>query len=280
MKKILVTGISGLVGSAVYLHLSRSPERYELYGLDRSRDLSERVFDDRLIDLPDSRYFTCDITDMEAVRRAVEGMDVVVHMAADPSGRSWESLRDNNLIGTYHIFEASREAGVSRIVAASTIQVSTGDCEHEPYRSIVEGREEDVPAEVPFVSVDTPGQPRNIYAASKVWSESLARVYGHSHGVSSLCIRIGWVTGEDSPRSGRADLWCSQRDIAELVRCCIEADPTLRFGIYYGMSDNDRRWVDLEKMHSATWAIGLKTAQSAHLNEYICSPFCLIQIWG
>ena len=43
MKKILVTGISGLVGSAVYLHLSRSPERYELYGLDRSRDLSERV---------------------------------------------------------------------------------------------------------------------------------------------------------------------------------------------------------------------------------------------
>ena len=246
MKKILVTGISGLVGSAVYLHLSRSPERYELYGLDRSRDLSERVFDDRLIDLPDSRYFTCDITDMESVRRAVKGMDVVVHMAADPSGRSWESLRDNNLIGTYHIFEASREAGVSRIVAASTIQVSTGDCEHEPYRSIAEGREEDVPAEVPFVSVDTPGQPRNIYAASKVWSESLARVYGHSHGVSSLCIRIGWVTGEDSPRSGRADLWCSQRDIAELVRCCIEADPALRFGIYYGMSDNDRRWVDLE----------------------------------
>ena len=85
---------------------------------------------------------------MEDVRRAVEGIDVVVHMAADPSGRSWESLRDNNLIGTYNIFEASREAGVSRIVAASTIQVSTGDCEHEPYKSIVEGREEDVPAEV------------------------------------------------------------------------------------------------------------------------------------
>lgn len=260
MKRVLITGISGLVGSAVYQHLSKRPERYELYGLDRCRDLSERVFDDRSIDLPNHRYHVCDIADLDSVRRVVEGMDVVVHMAADPSGRSWESLRDNNLIGAYHIFEASREAGVGRVVAASTIQVSTGDCEHEPYKSIVEGRSEDVPGQMSPVSVETPGQPRNLYAASKVWAESLARVYGHSHGLSSLCIRIGWVTGEDHPRNGRADLWCSQRDIAELIRCCIDADPTLRFGIYYGMSDNALRWVDIE---SAQREVGYRPLDSA-----------------
>ncbi len=245
-KKVLITGISGLVGSAIYLHLAQWPERYQLYGLGRRRDLSERVFDGRVIDLPDAHYHVCDIADMESVRRAVDGMDAVVHMAADPSGQSWESLRDNNLIGAYNVFEASREAGVQRVVAASTIQVSTGDCEAEPYRAVVEGRYDDVPEDFPPVSVATPGQPRNLYAASKVWAESLARVYGHSHGMSSLCIRIGWVTGEDAPRNGRGDVWCSQRDIAELTRCCIDADPELRFGIYYGMSDNQWRWVDIE----------------------------------
>ena len=39
--KVLITGVSGLVGSAAYLHLSQWPERYELYGLGRRRELSE-----------------------------------------------------------------------------------------------------------------------------------------------------------------------------------------------------------------------------------------------
>ncbi len=259
-KKILITGISGLVGSAVYLHLKQWPERYELHGLGRRRDLSERVFDGRAIDLADGRYHVCDIADMEAVRRAVDGMDVVVHMAADPAGRGWESLRDNNLIGAYNVFEASLDAGVQRVVAASTIQVSTGDCEAEPYRAIAEGRYGDVPTDYDRVTSRTPGQPRNLYAASKVWAESLARVYGHSHGMSSLCIRIGWVTGEDEPRNGRGDIWCSQRDIAELTRCCIDADPDVKFGIYYGMSDNAWRWVDIE---SAADEVGYRASDRA-----------------
>ncbi len=245
-EKILITGISGLVGSAIYLHLSQWPERYELYGLGRRRDLSERVFDGRRIELEDERYFVSDIADMASVQRAVAGMDVVVHMAADPAGRGWESLRDNNLIGAYNIFEASLQAGVRRVVAASTIQVSTGDCEKEPYKAIVEGRLDEVPTPYPRVSIATPAQPRNLYAASKVWAESLAQVYGYSHGMSSLCIRIGWVTGEDAPRNDRGDIWCSQRDIAELVKCCIDADAELKFDIFYGMSDNRWRWVDIE----------------------------------
>ena len=251
--KVLITGVSGLVGSSAYLHLSQWPDRYELYGLGRRRVLSERVFDQRAIDLPEDRFSVCDIVDMEGVQRAVTGMDVVVHMAADPAGRSWESLRDNNLIGAYNIFEACRVAGVRRIVAASTIQVSVGDAERDPYKALIEGREEEVPEGYAKVSPQTPAQPRNLYAASKVWSESLARVYAHSHAMSCLCIRIGWVTGEDESRNTRGDIWCSQRDIAELIKCCIDADDDVRFDIFYGMSDNRRRWVDIE---SATEWVG------------------------
>ncbi len=237
-KKVLITGVSGLVGSAAYLYLSQWPDRYTLYGLGR-RTLSERILDQRTIDLPEERFSVCDIADIEGVRRAVAGMDAVVHMAADPAGRGWESLRDNNLIGAYNTYEACREAGVSRVISASTIQVSHGDTEEEPYRSLVEGVADSVFEDLVKVSPATPAQPRNLYAASKVWGESLARV-------SCLCIRIGWVTGEDQARNGRGDIWCSQRDIAELIKCCIDADDDVRFDIFYGMSDNRRRWVDIE----------------------------------
>ena len=110
---------------------------------------------------------------------------------------------------------------------------------------MVEGRDEDVSAGFAKVTVQTPGQPRNLYAASKVWAESLARVYGHTTDLSCLCIRVGWVTGEDEARNGRGDIWCSQRDIAELIKCCIDADDEIRFDMFYGMSDNRRLWVDI-----------------------------------
>ena len=245
-KKVLITGVSGLVGSAAYLYLSQWPDRYVLYGLGRRRTLSERISDQRTVDLPEERFSVCDIADIDGVRQAVAGIDVVVHMAADPAGRGWESLRDNNLIGTYNIYEACREAGVGRLISASTIQVSHGDTEEEPYRSVVEGGTDSVFEDLVKVSPATPAQPRNLYAASKVWSESLARVYAHSHDMSCLCVRIGWVTGEDEARNGRGDIWCSQRDIAELIKCCIDADDDVRFDIFYGMSDNRRRWVDIE----------------------------------
>ena len=76
-KKVLITGVSGIVGSSAYLQLRRSPEKYDLYGLGRRRVLSARVADARDIDLPEEKHFVCDIADFAAVRRAVEGMDVV-----------------------------------------------------------------------------------------------------------------------------------------------------------------------------------------------------------
>jgi len=246
-KKILITGATGLIGHTAWLHLHRQPGKYEVYALDRSRELSDRVPKDRVFDIPEERFFQCDLTDMEEIRQAVEGMEVVVHLAADPAGRGWESLLHNNLIGAYHVFEACRQAGVKRIVAASTIQVSFGNQAREPYRAVVEGRYQDVPPDFPKVKGAERPEPRNLYAASKVWTESLAQVYAHAHGMSCLCIRPGWVVAEDRPpRAEAAHIWCSQRDIARLIECCINAPEEARCEIFYGMSDNKWRWVDLE----------------------------------
>lgn len=244
-KKVLITGVSGLIGSSVYMRLAAEPDRYEVFGFSRRKVPSVRVPEGRDIQIPDDHFRLGEVQDMDAVRAAVAGMDAVVHMAA-----TWDFFEDilpHNLVGAYNLFEASKEAGVERIVAASTIQVSVGQHHNEPYRSIAAREYDDVPADFAKVTVEEPAEPRNLYAASKVWTESLARVYAHTTELSCLCIRIGWVVAEDRPPHKNAvDIWCSQRDIAQLTERCIAADDELRFGIFYGMSNNRWNWVDLE----------------------------------
>ncbi len=152
----------------------------------------------------------------------------------------------NNITATYNIFEAARQAGVQRIVAASSIMVSQGHREREPYRAMWERRHADIPPDVQPVSPAVPAEPRSLYGASKVWTESLARVYADRHDISCICIRIGQVE-RDRPRPPQgADIYVSQRDIVQIFTRAVAAPPDLRFGVYYGMSDNDLRWVDIE----------------------------------
>lgn len=87
--------------------------------------------------IPAGKLRLAELADLAAVQRAVEGMDVVVHMAANPDGRAgWENVLNSNIIGAYHIFEASRLAGVKRVIFASTNQVVFGYGADEPYTSL------------------------------------------------------------------------------------------------------------------------------------------------
>ena len=246
VKKVLVTGATGQIGNAVFMRLKEQPEKYDVYALDRSPVFSARVPGSWVLDIPKDRFFQCDLTDMEGLRMAVQGMDVVAHLAADPSPKTWESVLNSNIIGTYNVFEACRQAGVKRIVVASSIMVSEGHYEEDPYKAIYEKRYEDVPPGFPKVSPDIPAKPRSLYASSKVWAESLARSYAHRYDMSCLVIRVGQVE-RDRPRPPRgASIFVSVRDIVQLWELCINANDSLRFDIFYGMSNNDWRWVDIE----------------------------------
>ena len=244
-KKVLITGVSGLVGGAIYLRLAERPDLYDLYGFSRRRVSSERVPEGQVLDMADDKFFVGTVEDMEAVQRAVQGMDVVIHMAA--TWHDWEGILQHNLIGAYNIFEASSQAGVGRVIAASTIQVSDGNRQFEPYRSIANAEYDKVPEQFDKLTVETAAGPTNLYSASKVWAESLARTYATKNDMSCICIRIGWVVAEDRPPNAKAiDIWCSQRDIAQLAQCCVDAPDDVRFDIFYGMSNNKRLWVDIE----------------------------------
>ena len=106
MKKVLITGMSGLIGGLLRRHLE-SQGGYELSALNRS--LVEGV-----------ECFQADIADLEAIKPAFEGKDVVVHLAASLDGNNWESQLSANVIGTYNVYEAARLAGVKRVVFASS----------------------------------------------------------------------------------------------------------------------------------------------------------------
>ena len=80
------------------------------------------------------------------------------------------------------------------------------------------------------------------YGVSKVLGEALASLYADKYGVYSLCIRIGNVNPAPVDKR-RLSIWCSPRDLAQLVTIGIE-HPDIRFEIVYGVSDNRRSWYD------------------------------------
>ena len=140
--RVLVTGAFGLIGGAPYNHLQARPEQYEVYALARRRQASDRSPRDRELRVPDERFTLSDLSDLHVLPRAMQGIEVVVHMAADPrSGAPWESILTSNVIGARNVFEAAHLTSVRRVVFASSIMCDWGYLVHKVlYSLIYEGR--------------------------------------------------------------------------------------------------------------------------------------------
>ncbi len=267
VKNVLVTGVSGLIGNLVYVHLSRQTEAYEVYGLDRSPTNSERIESHHAVRVPAAKFFEVELTDLYGLREAVAGKQAVVHLAADPGSRNWETLLPSNVIGAYNIFEACRLENVQRIIFASTVVVDFGYGVDEPYSAIMQGDFANVPNDYHKITHDQPPRPSTLYSATKLWGEALAYHFMHEYGISCLCLRIGWVVDENvpPPKHGRS-VWCSHRDVCQLVQKSLDAPADLRFDIFYGFSDNDyilasldhtRNVLGYQPQDSAEEALGL-----------------------
>jgi nucleoside-diphosphate-sugar epimerase len=225
MTTVLVTGMSGLIGGAVRRRLEG---RYALCALNRSR----------VEGLP---CHQADIADLAAIRPAFAGVDMVVHLAAIASSQApWDAVLRDNIIGTYNVFEAAREAGVRRVVFASSGATVSAYEREDPYAALVAGRHAGLES-WPWLTHDTPVRPAGLYGASKVWGEALARHYADAHGLSAICVRLGAVNREDRPLAPRDfSVWLSQRDAAQIVDRALAAPDRLRFAIVFATSEN--RW--------------------------------------
>lgn len=227
--RVLVTGMSGLIGSAVRERLAG---RYELSALNRRPVAGVRTLQ-------------ADIADLDAIRPAFHGQDVVVHLAGY-RGYDWNDLLRTNVIGTYNAFEASRQAGVRRVIFASSGATVSGWQKVEPYKAIIEGRYADAPATWPMLTHETPIRPSGIYGSTKVWGEALARDFTEAFDLSIICLRIAVVTPQDRPTSREVSpVWCSRRDAAQMVERCVAAPADLKFDIFNVVSNNKWSFRDI-----------------------------------
>ena len=251
---VLITGASGRVGTAITDHLGEHDD-YRFAALDREAH-------------PDHDTYVADITDRGAIEPAFDGQDAVIHLAGDPStGASWESVLENNVIGTHNVVEVAAAADIDRVLFASTNHVVG------MYWKALEPAISDEPVDLTVDHTDPP-RPDSYYAVSKLFGEDLGRyVVERSPDPSIdrfLAMRIGWILdreydhpfgpAERGVAEGRFSrdseaydrrvamcraLWCSRRDFARLVHQLLQTDAT-GFDVVYARSGGSRQWLDID----------------------------------
>ena len=227
--KVLVTGASGLIGGLVLGNLS---DRYEFSGLSRH-------------EVPGIPYTVGSITDQGAVRRAVAGQDMVLHLAGETQSLEWDEQFEVTAGGTLNVLRAAAAAGVRRFVLMSTGSTMCGwewD-ESLPYGRLAAG-ERDLP---PWDLLDyrTPPRPDSPYGAAKLFCEAAGRWFSDQTPMSVLVIRLGAVLKENRPTLIRHfPGWLAQEDAVQMIDRCLSAPPDVRFGIFDAISENSLRWRD------------------------------------
>jgi len=182
MSVYLVTGGAGFIGSnlcrAIVAHgdVCRVLDNFATGRRENLADISDRI-----------ELVEGSLTDLPTVRRAVGGVDFVLHQAALPSvPRSVKdpiASNDANVTGTVNVLVASRDAGVKRVVAASSSSVY-GDSPRLP-------KEESMPT-----------LPLSPYAVSKLAAERYCLAFHTVYGQEAVALRYFNVFGpRQDPKS-------------------------------------------------------------------------------
>jgi len=217
--RVLLTGSCGRIGRVLTPAFA---ERYELRTFDRIEEPG---------DSPDHRVG--DLTDPDALADACAGIEVVVHLAATPQEADFlEELVPNNVVGLYRTFEAVREAGVRRMVFASTVQTILG----HPRDG--------------HVSLEDRIRPCSLYGATKAFGEHVGSWYHDQHGLEFVAVRIGafrrdverafeYRLESDRPST----IWFVAADAIDLFTSAVEK-PDLGFAVVFGASKNEHQFMD------------------------------------
>ncbi|CAF1500703.1 unnamed protein product, partial [Adineta ricciae] len=215
---VLVTGAAGTIGS--YFSKNANKQKYKLRLMvhpSNPRNAIEAI-------TPHGDVIEAELEKLETLLKACEGVDTVLHLAAiaDASAK-WDSLLQNNIIGTCNIFLAAKKSGVKRVIYASSIHAVSGYAKNRQIRT------------------SDPVNPGDLYGVSKCFGEALGCYMGEQEGLSTIAIRIGAYLpysflNNQSRGVSCMDSWLSEPDAIHLFERCIDAPPALKFAIVHGLS--------------------------------------------
>src|SRR4051812_9573900 len=215
--RVLVTGGAGFIGSHVVSRLlsaGREVRVLDNMSTGRRSNLSGVAGEVELI--------TADVRDLPVVQGAMRGCDAVVHLAALPSvPRSIDdpaATHHANATGTLHVLLAARDAGVSRVVFASSSSI---------YGAV---------AELPKRESLTP-LPISPYAVSKLAAEHYCRSFFEVFGLETVALRYFNVFG---PRQDAESVYAAV--IPRFIQAYREGTPPVIFGD--GEQSRDFTYVD------------------------------------
>ena len=232
--KVLVTGASGLIGQLV---INRLGDRYAFSGLSRRP-------------LEDMPHTQAGITDRDAVRAACAGMDMILHLAAETQDYDdWDKVVETTMGGTLNVFRAAQEAGVKRVVFASAGSTMLG-YQFDPasiYAQLADNKLQRMPPNARMILHTDPARPADFYSVGKLFGEHLGRLFSDKYGMSVLVIRVGAVLPDDKPTIVRElPGYLSHRDLVSIIDKTFSAPMSLRYDIFHAVSNNARRWRDID----------------------------------
>lgn len=191
---------------------------------------------------------SADLSDAAAVEGLFDGLDAVVHLAADPEPTgSWESMLKNNISATHNVLEECRRAGVRKVVFATTNHTQHGDTMGDAPDVLDEGKRR-------MLTLSDPLNPTSLYGVSKATGEQLGRYFSAHHGIQFVGLRIGATGRSDSPRSEGPSasyvqaMFISKRDMIQAVSLALNIDKD--FLLAYAISNNDSRIFDLAETNA------------------------------
>lgn len=209
-KRVIVTGAKGGTGRSIVTVLRDAG--WDVTGVDLA-----------MPGHTDGGYRRADVLDAASLNDLFAGVDGVVHFGSVPTDNftSWTECFRNVMEGGFNVLQACANAGVPRLVFASSMEVY-GDLTQQPRLPITES---------------SPLQASSIYGAAKRLLESLAADYARWHGMAIAGLRLGRIVYEGSwdwrlkrhteSRDACVDcLWnyVDARDVARACQMWLESD--------------------------------------------------------
>ncbi len=172
--KVLITGASGLIGGLVIRDLS---DKYEFSGLSRRS----------VPGIPHTSPPTSPTP--VAIRKAMAGMDMVLHLAAETQDYDdWDKVMDITIGGTLNMYRAAQEAGVKRVVFMSTGSTMCGYewYEGSPYGALAANEYDRLPEGAKMLTYLDPPRPDSFYGVGKLFGENTGRLFSDKYGMSVI----------------------------------------------------------------------------------------------